>query len=60
MRASASVSLVNARTAIVEELKLLQSVKMLVPNIGSILAERQENQDLTECVLANSFSCCAY
>lgn len=55
LRASTSVSLLNVRTVVVEELKWLQSVKTLVPSFCSILAEK--NQDLTECMSANS---CTY
>lgn len=40
LRASTSVSLLNVRTVVVEELKWLQSVKMLVPSFCSILAEK--------------------
>lgn len=60
LRASTSVSLLNVGTVVVEELKWLQSVKMFVPSFCSVLAERQENQDLTEYVLANSFTCCVH
>lgn len=60
LRAHTSASVLNARTVVVQELKWLQSVKMFIPTFCSILAERQENQDLTACVLANSFTCCVH
>lgn len=60
LRAYTYASLLSARTVVVQELKWLQSVKMFVPTFCSILAERQENQDLTECVLASSFTCCVH